>query len=101
MGDLRRFHASLWRHAQLGPELTERVSTRVVDASFGRDTEYGYGFIDDRGVGARIVGHGGGAPGVSSNLDMYPDLGLAVAVVSNYDAIASTVANRIRRMVAP
>ena len=35
--------------------------------------KYGYGFMDNRGGSARIVGHSGGAPGINSNLDMYPD----------------------------
>jgi hypothetical protein len=32
---------------------------------------------------------------------MYPELGVAVAVLSNYDGAARGMAMRIRRMVAP
>jgi CubicO group peptidase (beta-lactamase class C family) len=97
--DLARFHTALWGHTFVGAELTERITTGVVDAPFGPGVKYGYGFMDDRSGEVRIVGHGGGAPGINANLDMYPDLGLAVAVLSNYDGAAQIVAMRLRRMV--
>jgi D-alanyl-D-alanine carboxypeptidase len=97
--DLARFHTALWGHTLVGAELTERITTGVVDAPFRPGVKYGYGFMDDRNGSARIVGHGGGAPGISANLDMFPDLGLVVAVLSNYDGAAQAMAMRIRRMV--
>src|SRR5260370_14760962 len=47
--------------------------------------------------GVRIVGHSGGGPGISSNLDMYPDLGYAVAVTSNYDNGMQPIIERLRK----
>jgi hypothetical protein len=35
--------------------------------------------------GQRLFGHNGGAPGVGAQLDMYPDLGYTVVVLSNWD----------------
>jgi CubicO group peptidase (beta-lactamase class C family) len=42
---------------------------------------YGYGFE----VTGSVVGHGGAAPGISSNLLIYLDEGYVVVVLSNYD----------------
>jgi len=39
--------------------------------------------------GQRVVGHNGGAPGISGQLDVYPDAGLTVAVLANYDPPAA------------
>jgi hypothetical protein len=35
--------------------------------------------------GKRVVGHGGGAPGMIANLDMYWDSGYTVIVLANRD----------------
>jgi CubicO group peptidase (beta-lactamase class C family) len=97
--DLARFHEALWSFSLIGEEMTQRVTTGVVAAPFGPDAAYGYGFIEAASGDQRVVGHGGGAPGISARLDMYPESGLVVAVLSNYDMIADVVADRIRRMV--
>jgi len=46
--------------------------------------------------GHRIIGHNGGAPGISAVLDMYMDLGYTVAVLSNYDMAAETISRKVR-----
>lgn len=60
---------------------------------------YGYGIYERVENDVRIVGHSGGAPGISSNLDVYPDLGYAVAVMSNRDQGASGITDRARFML--
>ncbi len=50
--------------------------------------------------GNRIVGHGGGFPGISSNLDMYLDTGYTVAVMANYDRAAKMVSGKIEELLA-
>jgi hypothetical protein len=58
--------------------------------------KYAYGMQEQFLNGVRVVGHGGGAPGISSNLDMYPDAGYVVAVMSNYDGGAQLVNEKLR-----
>jgi CubicO group peptidase (beta-lactamase class C family) len=51
--------------------------------------KYGYGFYEWRVNGIRIIGHGGGGPGVNGMLQIYPDLGYTVIVLSNFDPPAA------------
>jgi len=62
---------------------TGKVSTRP------GGPRYGYGFNEWVVAGHRIVGHGGGAPGVNTMLQIYPDLRYCVIVLSNYDPPAA------------
>jgi CubicO group peptidase (beta-lactamase class C family) len=54
---------------------------------------YGYGFQLNGTPGGRIVGHGGGFPGISSVLGMHLDTGLTFIAMSNYDD-GATIADR-------
>jgi hypothetical protein len=60
---------------------------------------YAYLFQDETDNGQRIVGHGGGAPGINAKLDMYLKSGYTVAVMANYDQAAGKVANKIRELL--
>jgi D-alanyl-D-alanine carboxypeptidase len=52
-------------------------------------------------AGERVVGHNGGAPGISGQLDAYPDADYTVAVLSNYDPpAAQRVAVFLRGLLA-
>lgn len=44
---------------------------------------------ETRAGGHRIVGHGGGAPGMNGRLDMYLDNGCTVVVLANQDPPAA------------
>ncbi|MGQ0643685.1 MAG: serine hydrolase [Gemmatimonadaceae bacterium] len=58
---------------------------------------YGYGFgIFD---GGRIVGHSGGFPGISANLDMFLQRGYTVMVLSNYGGGSMPVVRRERQLI--
>jgi hypothetical protein len=61
-----------------------------------RNAHYGYGFELKRYNKTRIVGHGGGWFGVTNRMDMYPDLGYTVVILSNYDSNPSAIANKLR-----
>jgi CubicO group peptidase (beta-lactamase class C family) len=93
--DLTKFAAALQGHRLLDAKHTELVLRGKVPA-FGPDTKYGYGFMETVEGGKRVVGHGGGFPGISSQLDIYRDQGYTLAVMSNYDGGATPVANRVR-----
>jgi CubicO group peptidase (beta-lactamase class C family) len=60
--------------------------------------EYGFGF----GVGSdslgRSFGHSGGFPGISSVLDIYPETGWTVVVLSNVDDGMPPVAQKLREV---
>ena len=85
--DLLNFSKALLSHKLLSPEWTEMLLEGKVDFDpTSRGVKYAYGFFDDRRVdNHRVVGHGGGAPGVCSNLGIYLDLGYTVVVLSNSD----------------
>jgi CubicO group peptidase (beta-lactamase class C family) len=84
--DLLNFSKALLSHKLLSPEWTEILLKGKVDSVLmSSGTKYAYGFHDKKVEGHRVVGHGGGAPGVCSNLDIYLDLGYTVIVLSNMD----------------
>ena len=96
--DLLRFTVALRSHRLLGREMTELVLAGKVDTPF-EEERYACGFIDARVNGSRVTGHGGGAPGISANLDMFLDLGYAAVVLSNYDRVAQTVSQKVRELL--
>jgi hypothetical protein len=64
------------------------------------EDHYAYGFHDQRINRQRIVGHGGGFPGINGQLDMYLDRGYTVAVLANYDPpAAQLVAGKLRDLL--
>jgi len=99
--DLLRFDIALRSNKLLSQKYFDLVITGKVDMPGGRQgVRYAYGFMDMNANGKRIVGHGGGFPGINSQLDMYLDSGYTVAVMSNYDPpAAQKVANKIRQLL--
>jgi len=51
---------------------------------------YGYGFATSSEGGVRRFGHSGGAPGINSALEIFPDSGYVVAVMGNLDPPAAS-----------
>ena len=94
MEDLLRFAQALQGHKLLNKEYTDLDMTGKVNTD--RGDRYAYGMVEARVNGVRIVGHSGGFPGINSQLDMYPDLGYTVAIMSNYDGAAQPVIGRFR-----
>jgi CubicO group peptidase (beta-lactamase class C family) len=89
--DLMAFDAALRSYKLLGQQYAETVLTGKIEYRPG--AKYAYGFANEWVNGERIIFHDGGANGVSAQLDMYPESGYVVAVLSNYDhpAIAPIV----------
>lgn len=56
----------------------------------------GNGIVKTEEHGVRIVGHSGGNNGVSTNIDIYPDLGYTVIILSNYDEGPKLFNQRLR-----
>lgn len=97
VGDLLRFATALREHRLLNEQYTALLTTGKVAALGG---QYAYGFIDRTVGGTRVVGHGGGAPGMNGDLAIEPQTGYVVAVLSNLDPpaaqrISSFVVNRL------
>jgi CubicO group peptidase (beta-lactamase class C family) len=82
-GDLHRFRNALFDYRLLSPESVDMLITGQIEL---RDqAKYALGFFDRIQSGQRVVGHGGGAPGVCASLSMYPDTGYTAIVLSNTD----------------
>ena len=85
--DLARFAGALLSHILLSPDSTELLITGKEELG---GFSYAYGFEDSRDQnGNGFVGHGGGAPGMSGDLRIYPTSGYVVAVLANIDPPAA------------
>jgi len=95
--DLMRFHIALRDRKLLSQKYTDLVTAGKVD--MGR-AKYAYGFGDEIINGKRVFGHNGGAPGIASDLSMYPELGYTSVVMTNYDPpMMMPVVRMIREMI--
>jgi len=98
VGDLWRFADALESHKLLNPEYTELLTTGKVSTPGGG--KYAFGFVDQTAGGIRFFGQGGGAPGTSGDLRIYPQSGYVIAVLANVDPpaaqkISDFIANRL------
>lgn len=85
--DLLRFANAIEGHKLLDAHYTELLTTGKVDTPNGE--KYAYGFMDRKVGGVRCFGHGGGAPGMNGDLQIYPESGYTIAVLSNMDPPAA------------
>jgi CubicO group peptidase (beta-lactamase class C family) len=95
--DLYRFHQALRQYRLLDQKHTNLVLAGKV--TMGPDDKYAYLFGEQVVNGFRIVGHNGGAPGISASLQMFWDQGYTVAVLANYDGAAVLVARKIESLL--
>jgi len=93
VGDLHRFARALLAHRLVSQESLDVMWTPQ------SDEDYGYGFVISEGPNGLVVGHGGGFPGINSNLSIFVDAGYIVAVMSNYSNGASPLASRIEDLI--
>jgi hypothetical protein len=97
--DLVKFAEALRSGTLLGPTMAARLITPRVQTD-DPDVQYGYGLQVEVVNGTRVVGHPGGSATVSAQLDMYPDLGYAVVVLSKRPGgTAQHIANRLRELI--
>jgi len=90
--DLTRFAVALRAGRLVSPAGVRLLTTAKPELA---SPEYGYGF----GVGDGVVGHSGGFPGISSQLDIYDVDGFTVVVLSNYGGGAQPVVERARTLI--
>jgi D-alanyl-D-alanine carboxypeptidase len=85
--DISRFLTALGDGRFLGHDTTAALfQARTAPGAAGT---YGYGFTVQAGPPLR-VGHGGGAPGVNSEIALYPETGAQLIALSNYDPPGAT-----------
>jgi CubicO group peptidase (beta-lactamase class C family) len=80
VGDLFRFSEALLGGRLIESKLLQQANTEQFPAS-----HYGYGFIVDDG----FFGHSGAAPGINSELRIYPESGYIVVALSNLEPPAA------------
>jgi CubicO group peptidase (beta-lactamase class C family) len=99
--DLLRFAQALTSHELLSPALTETLLAGKVAAGRPGPGEdgYAYGFSDRRINGVRIVGHNGGSPGYEGQLDLYPDGGYTVVLLTNQDQVLAPALRESEEML--
>jgi CubicO group peptidase (beta-lactamase class C family) len=92
VGDLHRFARALLDGKLVSPTTLDVLWTDALGA------DYGCGFaVQDEPQ--KVVGHGGGFPGISANLDVFVESGFVVAVLSNYGMAATELSQAIRELV--
>jgi CubicO group peptidase (beta-lactamase class C family) len=94
--DLLRFSQALQGHRLLSAEYTDLAMTGKVRTDEPGGAKYAFGMEEKFLNGVRIVGHSGGGPGIDSTVNMYPDLGYTVAIMTNLDDDVSLVNNRLQ-----
>lgn len=100
--DFFKFSLAIRSHLLLSPESTVNLLEGKVARPDKPDITYAYGWQNVFINGHRIVGHSGGAPGISAQFDLYLDLGYMTVVLANYDTvIAPRVANILRECLIP
>jgi CubicO group peptidase (beta-lactamase class C family) len=97
VGDLNRFDVALRGGRLVSASMRDELWRPRPEAG---SPGYGYGFGIEQGPLGKVVGHGGGFPGINGKLDMYLDAGYTVAVLSNYSQGAGRVAERIGELLA-
>lgn len=97
--DLLKFDIALRNNKLLNPDYTKLVLEGKVQRD--ESTKYAYGFEEKHVKGHRVIGHGGGFPGVSTQLEMYLDTGYTVVILTNADTLGMpAVATKARELLA-
>ncbi len=91
--DLQRFAAALTGHKLLDAKHTALLTSPKAET--GRGGSYGYGFVIGGEGGWKWFGHSGGAPGINSDLKIFPVAGYIVAVQCNLPPSAQRLSDWI------
>ncbi|HEU4720547.1 MAG TPA: serine hydrolase domain-containing protein [Gemmatimonadaceae bacterium] len=94
VGDLTRFAEALKSGKLVSAAGLRTLTTPKPELA---SPEYGFGF--QLLAGGRVVGHGGGFPGINSQLDIYVGEDYTLAVMSNYGDGAEPIAEKVRSLI--
>jgi D-alanyl-D-alanine carboxypeptidase len=87
--DFLRFATALTSHKLLNAQYTDLLTTGKVETPMG--SKYAFGFqAADEGKPTVHFGHGGGAPGMNGDLEIFPQSGYVIIVLSNLDPPAAS-----------
>lgn len=89
VGDLHKFALALINNKLVSQSSLDLLWTDYLKSN------YGYGFEIKKSAVGKVVGHGGGFPGLNSKLDIFLDNGYIVVVMSNYDQGASPISQKV------
>ncbi|HZS10587.1 MAG TPA: serine hydrolase domain-containing protein [Blastocatellia bacterium] len=92
--DLLKFDVALRSNKLVGAEYVKLLLSAKPELN---SPDYGFGFSIDRE--RQIVGHSGGFPGISSNLDMFLGSGYTAIVMSNYGGGSVAVGDKMQELV--
>jgi CubicO group peptidase (beta-lactamase class C family) len=87
-GDLFKFAQALLDHKLLTPAMTVTILTPRASAPQPGGPpvdEFTYGFAYQQENGITFIGHNGGTPGYTDQIDIYPSSGYVVVVFTNQD----------------
>jgi CubicO group peptidase (beta-lactamase class C family) len=96
VGDLLKFGEALRQGKLLRTESLEKLWRPYPELS---SPSYGLGFAVNEGPAGRVVGHGGGFPGISASLKMYLDRGYTVVVLANLGEAADIVDEKAMQLI--
>jgi CubicO group peptidase (beta-lactamase class C family) len=91
--DLLKFERSLRGGKLVGGETVKLLTSAKPELN---SPNYGYGFQTD--AGGKSFGHSGGFVGISSNLEIYPESGWTLIVMSNYGRSGQRVMQKMQRL---
>jgi D-alanyl-D-alanine carboxypeptidase len=87
--DFLRFATALTSHKLLNAQNTDLLTTGKVETPRGDKYAFGFSAVDE-GKPTVHFGHGGGAPGMNGDLEIYPQSGYVIVVLSNLDPPAAS-----------
>jgi CubicO group peptidase (beta-lactamase class C family) len=94
--DLLAFVNALQSFRLFNAKTTNQLFASHAERPFGRS--YGYGF-ERMTWPIRAIGKGGNAQGTSAQIEMYPESGYSVIILSNFDSSAQIAAEGVRELV--
>ncbi|MFW9993292.1 MAG: serine hydrolase domain-containing protein [Candidatus Odinarchaeota archaeon] len=89
--DLLNFASALQEHKLISKENLDMATLSRFDLC---ESDYGYGFQVGTVNGIAYYGHGGGAPGIGTNLLIFPEAGFTLVILTNYDPLYSVIAEK-------
>ncbi|NER12100.1 serine hydrolase [Leptobacterium flavescens] len=92
IGDILKFDQALYSSILINNTSKEKMFTAL-------KVTYGLAFQVEERQGNKVVGHSGGAPGISTYFSRYLKDKYTIIVLSNYDRIARNVAHYIEYIV--
>lgn len=94
VGDLLKFDVTLRNHRLISAKMTDQLWIGST-----QNSRYGGGFEISKYNKTRIIGHAGGWFGITNRMEIYPETGYTVIILSNYDSDPTGIANKLREWI--